>query len=585
MSFCTHAVPAALTGRRSTAPLAGERHGGGRGTAWLRRAVLVLAALLAPVAASAGAFSVEEFDLRIGDDTAWRRVRLSQVPEADDALVLRAHVEVPPGLRGDGRPLAVYFGAMASHEIWWDGVLIGRGGVVGRTAAAEVPGPIEAHYQVPDRLAAAGPHQVTIRASAFHRHFVPRQGYWAFLVGDYDTIVAQRRGYAWIALMALSGIALTGAFALAMFRLPDRPFLLLALLCATAAALLVVEIWRPLVGYTYDRHILRLVTVAALSWLVGVQTVALLVVRFPHRLGRAVVVGAALVAAAALPVPGWDVKALLMFLVCFVTALGWAAFAVRRRLSGGVLALAGCAGPVVALAVVPLSFADAWLYVALDFLFACLLCSHALEVRRERHERTEALLKMARLELEMVKRHIQPHFLMNTLTALSELVERDAAAAVRMIESLAEEFRTLSDIAQRKLIGIEEELRLCRSHLVIMSLRKDTRYELRVEGLGGSEQVPPAVFHTLIENAVTHGPTGARRVEMRLAARREGVRLRYCFETAAGEAAAGDGRQGTGTHYIEARLREAWGDAWTFAQWRDGATWRAEIVVPAEASS
>lgn len=539
------------------------------------------------MAAHADLIGLGKFRMHIGDDPAfaardfdessWQRIDFWRLKQENDVVWLRKRVIILPNQKP---PVGLYFAALASHEIWWDGIPLGAGGKPGRTKETEIPGPLETHYQIPDALATPGEHTLAIRTSAFHRHFTPFIGYWSILVGDYDQILAVRRGDAHLALMALSAIVLTGIFAFAMYwinRRRDRAFLLLATLCLAAAGLLIAEAWRSLFGYTYDRHIIRLLFVVVLSWLTGVQLVALVVARFPHRHGRNVLLLA--IVAACLPpflATGWDPKSMYIFAICIAVALGWTIFAAKRRLPGSALALAGVAAAAVTLFYNPIRFLDWPLYFALDFLFVCLLLSHALEVRRERHERAEALLKSARLELEVLKRHLQPHFLMNTLTALAEWVEQDPRTAVRMIDSIAEEYRILSDVAERRLIPIDEELRLCRSHLANMSLRKDVQYALEVEGVAAAD-VPPAVFHTLVENAVTHAPAGLARVTMRLSAHGEGERVVYRFESPAGD---GEGKPGTGTRYIEARLREAWGDAWSFAQHRNGATWEAEIVMP-----
>jgi len=173
-----------------------------------------------------------------------------------------------------------------------------------------------------------------------------------------------------------------------------------------------------------------------------------------------------------------------------------------------------------------------------------------------------------------------PAELMNTLTALSEWNEQDPKTAVRMIESLSEELRILGEMSTRRLVPAEEELRLCRSHLENMSLRKDVAYRLDVEGIEAARLVPPAVFHTLVENAITHAPA-ADRVTLRLAARTEGDRVYYTFEAPADRQDCLSSTKGGGTRYIEARLREVWGDAWSFRQGRAGELWRAEIEVPA----
>ncbi|HYC88269.1 MAG TPA: histidine kinase [Thermoanaerobaculia bacterium] len=475
--------------------------------------------------------------------------------------------------RTPGHPLAVYFAGLGSHEAYWDGVRIGGSGVVGRTAAEEVPGLVEAHYAIPEQLAAPGPHTLELHASAFHRGFTPVHGYWQFGVVDYDHIVTGRTRTGRLALIALSGIVLTAVFAFAMFFVSrrDRSFLLLGTLCLASAALLMAEAWRSLFGYTYDWHLVRLRCIVALSWLVGVQLVALAVTRFPLRHGRAVL-GAVAAIAALIPLfpKAWDPKSLYIFIFCGSVATLWTAWAVRRRMHGSQLALAGYLVATLAVFYEPGLFLDFVVYFALDFLFVCLLCSHALEVRRQQDER-------ARLELEMVRRHLQPHFLMNTLTALSEWIEQEPKTAVRMIDALAEELRTLGELSGRTLVPAADELRLCRTHLENMSLRRDVAYALEVHGVDGARLVPPAMFHTLVENAITHAPASAQ-VTLRLAATAERDRVRYVFESPASNDAP---REGGGTRYIQARLREAWGSAWSFRQERSGEVWRTEIEVPA----
>ena len=556
--------------------------------------VVVLLAVALPLrAADTTLVSLDGFQMKVGhddrwssvdfDDRDWQRVDLKDVPATSDSVWLRKTVDTTKLVRKPGRPQALYFAAIASHEIWWDGERIGSGGVVGRTAGAEIPGPIEAHYQIPDRLAGPGVHLVAIRTAAFHRHFSPRRGYWAILIGDYDAIAALNTRSSLVALMALSGIILTAAFGIAMFvTRRDRTFLLLGSLCVAAAALLIAEKWRFLFGYTYDVHIVRLLIIAFLSWVVSVHVVALTAARFPMKHGRRVVfITAAIAAAGPFVVPGWDTKAVFMFLVCFATSLVWAAGAMRRKLPGSLLAVIGISVALLALAAQPFRFVDDGVYFALNFLFICLLCSHALQVRSDEENRTAALLKTARLELEATKRHMQPHFLMNTLTALSEWIEEDPQTAIVMIEALAEEMTTLRRMSAERLVTAEDEIRLCRTHLTTMSLRKEVHYTLQTEGVESARLVPPTIFHTLVENAVTHGPLSQSEVLLRLAATRKGDRMHYTFESPLENSDHRKYEPGDGTRYIEARLSEVWGDAWTLRQMSVGSNWQVEIEVPA----
>ncbi|MES1211514.1 MAG: histidine kinase, partial [Acidobacteriota bacterium] len=357
---------------------------------------------------------------------------------------------------------------------------------------------------------------------------------------------------------------IVGIFALVLFFADrrDRSFLLLGLVCLSGGALLLAESWRTVFGYTYDWHFLRLLLVTALSALLNLAIVGFVLVRFPDRFARPVMIALAACLCLALVAPTWDGKALAMFIAGLAAATGWVLRAVRRGKQGSLPALTGLVVTLAALLWRPAEFTDRTLYFALDFLLACLLVAHALQLRSFRREHEEVLVRSARLEIELLRKHIQPHFLMNTLTALSEWIEQDPAVAVSLIESISQEFRLLGRIADRVLIGLGEELDLCRTHIAILSRRRDRNYELRVEGIDARDLVPPAVFHTLVENAITHDASKSERIVLTLSAVPEGERVRYTF-TAPGAESAGAKAEGTGLRYIRARLQESLGDDWS----------------------
>jgi hypothetical protein len=559
---------------------------------WIARFVLIAAAI--GVAVPAGALpmvSQQTFRMNVGDnprwadpaldDAAWPVVRLGDVPETDGIVILRAKVHLEAGDFVTGLPTAVFFGALASYELAWDGVVIGRGGRPSATPAEEIPGPIEAHWAVPDRLASDGEHLVALRCSAHHRHFHPGTGYWTLLIGSYDTVLKATTSGTSLALISLSGMLMVGVFALVMFFVDrrDRSFLRLGIVCIVGSTLLLAESWRSLFGYTYDWQLTRLIVVTALTAALNVSIVLFVLARFPGRGGSPLALALGACLALRLLVPSWDGKALMMFIGGLALSTGWVVRAVHRREHGSVPALVGLGATLAILIWRPFWFANLPLYYALDFLLVCLLVAHALQVGRFQVEREEALVKSARLEIELLRKHIQPHFLMNTLTALSEWIEQDPRTAVKMIESISEEFRILARISNRSMIEMSEELELCRTHIEIMNRRRDREVVLAVEGVDPRDLVPPAIFHTLVENAITHDDSARDRATLRLTARREGDRVRYLFRAPFGSPEP-SAAEGTGLRYIRARLRESFDDDWSLEAGPAGDVWRTEIVIP-----
>jgi LytS/YehU family sensor histidine kinase len=234
------------------------------------------------------------------------------------------------------------------------------------------------------------------------------------------------------------------------------------------------------------------------------------------------------------------------------------------------------------------SFIDFAYYASATALLLLLFVGQALELRRSQNAQSAAELRAVQLELELLKQKIQPHFLMNTLTALAEWVESSPQTGVRMIDALAAEFRAVAAMSGRPLVTVREELELCRHHLAVMGFRGNQRFELRTHGVDEQACLPPAVLHTLLENALTHNRYRDGAVFTldtahdgdesiyRLHSPREGTDLGGPGGSAGG---------GTGHGYVRSRLRAAYGDRARFSSAAlSSQIWEDLIVVPARAA-
>ena len=558
---------------------------------WIFRLAVLAAFALSGAVAHAAPFAVVEFRFQRGDDprwatlayddAAWPRIAFHDANMSGGPFWLRATIDLPAGALAE-QPIGILFAGLASHELFWDGERIGAGGVVGSSAATEVAGPLARRHWLSSEHATPGRHVIALRLSAHHRTVPISRPMWYVGIGGYDELDATPPLYVWIAISSVSGLVLGAAFALLMFFYDrtGRAFLYLCAMCVTAVVLLAAESWRPLFGYTYDWHGPRLVLVAALTWVLGLLVVTFTVARLPRPGGRRFVVIAGLVMACAWAAPSWDLKGWLMFLFGLGLAFGWTTRAVRAGERGSRPMAIALVASLLLLFAAPTQFADVSVFLLLDFLLLCLIVPYAIQRSRERTHHHRAIITTARLETELVRRHLQPHFLMNTLTALGEWIEEDPRVAGEMIGALADELRLLHDIVDRSLISMDEELRLCRAHLAVMSRRKGRTYQLAAHGVDPGAAIPPAIFHTLVENAVTHGAKLPVAVELVLTATTSGDRVRYVFEAPIGSARR-TRPEGTGTRYIRARLEESFGARWTFQAGRVGEVWRTELQLPA----
>jgi two-component system, LytTR family, sensor kinase len=129
-----------------------------------------------------------------------------------------------------------------------------------------------------------------------------------------------------------------------------------------------------------------------------------------------------------------------------------------------------------------------------------------LERQRERATKAEAMAHAARLRA--LQSQLEPHFLFNTLNAISTLVvEGQNLAAARMITRLSDFLRLTLDTTETPEISVAEELEFVRRYLEIEKVRFGDRLKVAIEASADAMHglVPALVLQPLVENAVKHG--------------------------------------------------------------------------------
>ena len=137
--------------------------------------------------------------------------------------------------------------------------------------------------------------------------------------------------------------------------------------------------------------------------------------------------------------------------------------------------------------------------------------------------------ELNRAQLDRLEAQLQPHFLFNTLNAISSLMYSDPARADRMMGRLSDLLRLTFQRAASAEVPLAGEIEWLGWYLEIMQLRFGDR--LTVHQAIAPETlalaVPRLVLQPLVENALTHGAAKhAGPAAITIAARRDGDRLR-----------------------------------------------------------
>lgn len=214
--------------------------------------------------------------------------------------------------------------------------------------------------------------------------------------------------------------------------------------------------------------------------------------------------------------------------------------------------------------------------VLATFLFVSIINLQRIESR----ERSKVQLQNARLQLELLKSKIEPHFVLNSLTSAIEWIETNPKQGVKLIQALAREFEILSDISDKPLIPLTVEIESCRSYLEIMGYRKKASYVIECVGISREDTIPPAVIRNLVENAISHNSYGQRTISFQLTQTTVGQKRTIVFSAPLTEAAvrADPIKEGTGIRYLKARLSESY-RAWEFTHEPKDGNWETVITL------
>jgi signal transduction histidine kinase len=198
----------------------------------------------------------------------------------------------------------------------------------------------------------------------------------------------------------------------------------------------------------------------------------------------------------------------------------------------------------------------------------------ALRERELEHERARKMALEARLAA--LEARLQPHFMFNTLNAISALIQEDPDEAERTVERLAALLRFALDATERGVVPLEHELKIVADYVEIERTRFGDRltFALDVHPDVAGAEVPPLAVQTLVENSIKHA----------IAPRPSGGRLRVAAAPAGGRVALSvwdDGpgfsldaaRPGHGLDILRGRLAARFGtDATLEVTRRDGGT-------------
>jgi two-component system, LytTR family, sensor kinase len=205
------------------------------------------------------------------------------------------------------------------------------------------------------------------------------------------------------------------------------------------------------------------------------------------------------------------------------------------------------------------------------------------EAMRLQEKTARLQMQLADARLDALRMQLDPHFLFNTLHAVSALVERDPKGVRRMIARLSELLRTTLE-TQDPEVTLAHETAFLQRYVDIMQIRFQGRLEvsMRIAPEVEAALVPNLILQPLVENAIRHGVEKLEGGRIDIEARREGERLHISVRDngpGAGEDAEATAT-GLGLRNTRARLEQLYGTEQELSMHRDERGFAVEVRLP-----
>ena len=194
-----------------------------------------------------------------------------------------------------------------------------------------------------------------------------------------------------------------------------------------------------------------------------------------------------------------------------------------------------------------------------------------MAAQEERERGLKALSMAHETKLKMLRYQLNPHFLFNTLNAISTLIlDKDNALANVMVTRLSRFLRYTLDNDPMMKVSVAEEVEALRLYLDIEKVRFDERLQLHfnVDETASEALMPSLLLQPLVENSIKYAIANAiNGGSITVDARVDEDRL--CLQVADDGPGLelnkkGDGRGGVGLSNCRERLKEIYGKRQSF---------------------
>ena len=145
------------------------------------------------------------------------------------------------------------------------------------------------------------------------------------------------------------------------------------------------------------------------------------------------------------------------------------------------------------------AIAYASIIISIELLFVFLTVQKNMKIAEEEEKSKDAQIKL-------MLSQIQPHFIYNSLSSISTMIDLDPERAQKSLDDFTDYLRSnLSSLSETRMIPFEDELKHIKSYVSLEKLRFNERINVIYDIKALNFNVPPLTIQPLVENAIKHG--------------------------------------------------------------------------------
>ena len=189
----------------------------------------------------------------------------------------------------------------------------------------------------------------------------------------------------------------------------------------------------------------------------------------------------------------------VLFAIVFIVAIKNKRLNLREKIAFSLY----CILPLVAILLQNIfkgyAIAYASIIVSIEVLFFFVNVQKNIDLAQEEENNKEARIKL-------MLSQIKPHFVYNSLSAISTLITIDPIKAQTALDEFTEYLRTnLSSLTEVRCIPFEDELKHIQTYISLEKLRFNDRINVTYDIQTTDFETPPLCIQPIVENAIKHG--------------------------------------------------------------------------------